>query len=221
MGDCMTADTQKGKLTDILGSNLVALVQYHTGDETRLLAICNHIDFTTLQSIKPLKEIPLVMTEEELTDGVDVFPIEFLNIKQHYEVLHGEDCLADITISKKHLRHQLEFEFRSKLIHLREEYLQFKGKDLEHLILAAVPTLMPILGALIHLKDLRNDWTDAEELFRIVADGYGIDTKVLEDIYGIRHKTAKMSKDKEQYIKHIIMVLSDIGEIIDELEVNE
>ena len=221
MGDCMTADTQIEKLTDILGSNLVALVQYHTGDETRLLAVCNHIDFTTLRSIKPLKEVPLVMTKEELTDGVDVFPIEFLNIKQHYEVLHGEDCLVEITISKKHLRHQLEFEFRSKLIHLREEYLQFKGKDLEHLILAAVPTLMPILGALIHLKDLRNDWTDAEELFRIVADGYGIDTKVLEDIYSIRHKTAKMSKDKEQYIEHLIRILSDIGEIIDEFEVNE
>jgi hypothetical protein len=217
----MTADTQIEKLTDILGSNLVALVQYHTGDETRLLAVCNHIDFTTLQSIKPLKEVPLVMTKEELTDGVDVFPIEFLNIKQHYEVLHGEDCLADITISKKHLRRQLEFEFRSKLIHLREEYLQYKGKDLEHLVLAAVPTLMPILGALIHLKDLRNDRTDAEELFGIVADGYGIDTRVLEDIYEIRHKTAKMSKDKEQYIEHIIRILSDIGEIIDELEVNE
>ena len=221
MGDCMTADTQIEKLTDILGSNLVALVQYHTGDETRLLAVCNHIDFTTLQSIKPLKEVPLVMTKEELTDGIDVFPIEFLNIKQNYEVLHGEDCLADITISKIHLRHQLEFEFRSKLIHLREEYLKFKGKDLEHLILAAVPTLMPILGAMIHLKDLRNDWTDAEELFRIVSDGYGIDIHVLEDIYAIRHKTAKMSKDKEQYIEHIIKILSDIGEIIDEFEVNE
>ena len=221
MGDCMTADTQIEKLTDILGSNLVALVQYHTGDETRLLAVCNHIDFTTLQSIKPLKEVPLVMTKEELTDGVDVFPIEFLNIKQHYEVFHGEDCLADIKISKKHLRHQLEFEFRSKLIHLREEYLQFKGKDLEHLILAAVPAIMPILGGLIHLKDLRNDWTDTEELFRIVTDGYGIDTQVLEDIYSIRQKSSKMSKDKEQYIEHIIRILSDIGEIIDELEVNE
>jgi len=77
MGDCMTADTQIEKLTDILGSNLVALVQYHTGDETRLLAVCNHIDLTTLRSIKPLKEVPLVMTKEELTDGVDVFPIEF------------------------------------------------------------------------------------------------------------------------------------------------
>ncbi|TFH42829.1 MAG: hypothetical protein E4G94_05690 [ANME-2 cluster archaeon] len=217
----MTADTQIEKLTDILGSNLVALVQYHTGDETRLLAVCNHIDFTTLQSIKPLKEVPLVMTKEELTDGVDVFPIEFLNIKQHYEVFHCEDCLADIKISKKHLRHQLEFEFRSKLIHLREEYLQFKGKDLEHLILAAVPAIMPILGGLIHLKDLRNDWTDTEELFRIVTDGYGIDTQVLEDIYSIRQKTSKMSKDKEQYIEHIIRILSDIGEIIDELEVNE
>lgn len=216
----MKADTQIEKIIDILGRNLVALVQYHTGDEIRLLAVCNKIDFLTLQSLKPLKEIPLVMTKEEFTDGVDVFPIEFLNIKQHYEVRHGEDCLAGLTISKKHLRHQLEFEFRSKLIHLREEYLQFKGKDLEQLILAAVPTLMPILGALIHLKDLRNDWGDPQELFRIVSDGYGIDIQVLEDIHDIRRKTTKMNKDKEQYIRDIIRVLSDIGEIVDEFEVN-
>jgi len=217
----MTADTQIEKIIEILGRNLVALVQYNTGDEIRILAVCTKIDFPTLQSLKPLKEIPLVMTKEELTDGVDVFPIEFLNIKQHYKVLHGEDCLAGLIISKKHLRHQLEFEFRSKLIHLRTEYLQFKGKDLEHLILASVPTLMPILGALVNLKDLRNDWTDANELFRIVSDGYGIDTQVLEDVYGVLHKTAKMNKDKEQYIRDIIRVLSDIGEIVDEFEVNE
>ena len=49
------------------------------------------------------------------------------------------------SLSAWHTHFSVQFKFRSKLIHLREEYLQFKGKDFEHLILAAVPTLIPNL----------------------------------------------------------------------------
>lgn len=207
------------KLKEILGSNLVTLAKYHTGDEVRTLAVCNRLDFATLQKLKPLKEIPLVMTKEELTDGSDVFPLEFLNIIQHHEIYYGEDLLKDLPISKEHLRHQLEFEFRSKLIHLRGEYLQFKGKDLKGLILASVPTLIPILEGLIYLKDLHDD--GVEDLFTVVSNGYRIDTEILKEIYDIRRGNAKFKKDKEHYVKEIIRILTEIGEIVDELEMVE
>ncbi|KCZ71670.1 hypothetical protein ANME2D_02406 [Candidatus Methanoperedens nitroreducens] len=207
------------KIKEILGENLVALVEYYTGDEKNILAVCNSLDSDTLRRLKQLKEIPLVLTKEELTGGVDVFPIEFLNIKQHHKILSGEDFLKDVVISKKHLRHQLEFEFRSKLIHLREEYLQFKDKDLEDLIISALPTLAPIIGGLIYLRDLH--YEDTQDMFRTVSDGYGIDMQVLKEIYDIKHSRTKFKKDKELYIKDLIRVLHDIGKIIDEFEVIE
>jgi len=215
----MATETDAEKIKTILGDNLVTLAQYQTGDEMTLLAVCNSIDFDTLHKLKGTKEIPLLLTKEELLDGADVFPIELLNIKQHHTMLDGEDLLKDLVISKKHLRHQLEFEFRSKLLHLRGEYLRFKGKDLERLARAAVPVLAPIVGSLLYLKDLPP--SSPGDMWRAVSDAYDVDTDILREIYDIRRGNAKFKKEKEQYIRDIIKVLSDIGEIVDEFEVIE
>jgi len=207
------------KIKEIFGKNLVTIAEYYTGDVINILVVCNTFDFTTLQKLKQLKEIPLILTKEELTDGVDVFPIEFLNIKKHHKIIYGEDFLKDLVISKIFLRHQLEFEFRSKLIHLRREYLQFKGKDFDNLILSVIPTLVPIIGGLLYLKD--SDLGDTNNMIRSFSDEYGIDIQVLKEIYDIREGNSKFNKDKEQYIRELIKVLSNIGEIVDELEVLE
>ncbi len=207
------------KIKEILGENLVMLAEYHSGDEKNLLAICDTLDFETLKKLKQLKEVPFIFTKEELTDGVDVFPIEFLNIKKHHKILYGDNLLTDLAISKENLRRQLEFEFRSKLIHLRRQYLLSKGKHLEALILSAVPTLAPILGGLMYLKDLH--YINTQDMFRVVSDGYGIDVQVLKEIYDIRQKKAKFRKDKEQYVKELINVLTAIEEAVDQLKVSE
>lgn len=207
------------KMKEILGEDLVTLAEYYTGDERKLLAVCKALDFEILRKIKQSKEIPVLFTKKELMQGVDVFPVEFLNIKSHHKILYGEDFLKDINISKKNLRHQLEFEFRSKLIHLRSEYLLYSGRELESLILSAVPALAPIIGGLLYLKDLHHDGT--QDMFDIVSEGYGINVSILKEIYDIRSGKSKFKKDKEQYVKELINVLSGIGKIIDELEVNE
>ncbi len=207
------------KIKEILGENLVTLAEYYTGDETNLLAVCNTLNFDELQKLKQLKEIPFIFTKEELIDGVDVFPIEFFTIRQHHKILSGEDFFNEMVISKKNMRHQLEFEFRSKLIHLRRQYLQLKDRHLETLILSAVPTLVPIIGGLIYLKDLH--YSDTQDMFNVVSEGYGIDVQVLKEIYDIRQGRTKFKKDKEQYIRELIRVLTDIGEIVDHLRVTE
>ncbi len=209
--------TTESKIKELLGENLVTLAEYYAGDEKNLLAICETLDFDSLQKLKQLKEVPFVFTKEELTDGVDVFPIEFLNIRQHHETLYGDDLFKDMEISKEQLRHQLEFEFRSKLIHLRREYLQSKGKHLENLIFSAVPTLVPIIGGLIYLKDL--SYGDIQDMFKVVSEGYDIDVAVLKEIYDVRQGKAKLRKDKEQYIRELIRVLTAIGTVVDEIEV--
>ena len=210
-------DKKIEQLREILGKNLVLIAKYNTGDVISTLVVCNNLDFDTLKKLKQVKEIPLVFTREELANGADVFPIEFLNIKQHHSMLFGEDILKDIVISKPNLRRQLEFEFRSKLIHLREQYLHFKGKDIENLILSAVPTLSPIIGGLMYLGDME----DKEDMVGFVSKKYGVDLHILEEIQDIRKRKAKFKNDKEQYIKDLINILHNIGKIIDEYKVKE
>lgn len=211
--------TKETKIKEILGEDLVTLAEYYTGDETRLIAVCKTLDLDTLRILKQSKEYPLLFTEEEIIRGADVFPVEFLNIRHDYKIHHGKDILKDINISKKNLRLQLEFEFRSKLLHLRSEYLLSRDRDLEYLILSAIPALAPIMGGLVYLKDLKH--SSMREMFDIVSSGYGIDVSVLKEIHDISKGKAKFKKDKEQYIRELINVLSGIGEIIDEIKVNE
>lgn len=202
------------KIKNILGENLVTLAEYNNGDEVRCLAICNSLDFKTITDLKGLDTIPMVFTKEEIKNALDVFPVEFLNIKRHHKVIYGEDILKDINVSRQNLRHQLEFEFRSKLIHLRQSYMQSNGDDLEDVILRSVPTLAPIIGALMYLKD-----EDIKYDPDIVESIVGVDTKVIVDIHNIRIGKTKFEEDKSKYVEKLINVLKQVGDVVDKIDV--
>lgn len=67
--------------------------------------------------------IPVYFTVDELKHAGDVFPIEFHFMEHARKVLYGFDVLENVKISNKYLRHQTEFELRSKLIKLRRDYI--------------------------------------------------------------------------------------------------
>lgn len=201
------------KIKDILHGNLVSLVEYNNGDEVQYLTICHHLDLKELDGLKQLKKPPIVFTKEEIDNAIDIFPVEFLNIKRHNMLLSGEDIFSNMQISKKDIRLQLEFEFRSKLVHLRQAYMSSSGKDIDNIILNAVPTLVPIVGALMYLKG-------ESEIFDIgkLTSLYGIDTKVLKEISDIRKGRAKFKKNRSHYIYNLINILTEIGNTIDKIE---
>ena len=72
---------------------------------------------------------PLVVTVQELKDSADVFSIEFIDMKQRYRVLYGEDVLRDLQVPMQLHRRQLEYELREKLILLRQHLLLAAEKE--------------------------------------------------------------------------------------------
>lgn len=202
------------QIEKILDGNLVMLSEYYNGDALRYLAVCRHIRFDTLNDLKKLKDPPLIFTEDEILNAVDIFPVEFLNIKKHHKLLEGKDIFDTIEISKMDLRHQLEFEFRSKLIHLRQAYMSSDHKDMENIILAAVPIMAPIIGALMYLYNIGAKYDP--HMLKVMM---GIDTNVLNEIHQIRLGKTKFKRDKEEYIADLIRVLEDVGQAIDKMEI--
>jgi hypothetical protein len=122
------------------GKNLVSVVLYGSaaaGDHS-----AKHFDYNllvVLEKIAPgdlrsahaaVREwaklghnVPLYFTADEVANAADVFPIEFNQMRRARKVLFGKDLLADIDISNENLRHQVEFELRSKLLMLRRQYI--------------------------------------------------------------------------------------------------
>ena len=210
-----------------LGKNLLSAVEYGTeGEPHNLLLVVEELDFDTLEKMKPLvikckketKRVPLLFTEEELKDGLDVFPLEFLDIKYPHELLLGTDIIGGMEPDKKNVRRQLEFELRSKLIHLRENYMWIrKPKQLRALLQSAIPSLMPLFYGLLFLKNVKPP-TKLEPLFKLVSKNYKVKLDVLRKVRALEEKRAS-EEELKKYTKDLITFLTKLGETVDEMKV--
>jgi predicted nucleotidyltransferase len=122
------------------GANLASVVLYGSaaaGDhielrsDYNLLIALNRITPEDLrQAQAPMREwqrlghpLPVYFTVEELSDAADVFPIEFHQMANARVLLYGRDPFEFVDLTDKELRHQTEYELRSKLIQLRRLYI--------------------------------------------------------------------------------------------------
>jgi predicted nucleotidyltransferase len=67
---------------------------------------------------------PLLMSEEEVHNSADSFPIEFKDMKERRKVLYGPDVIADVKVEAHYYRAQVEHDLRSKLLRLRQQGAQ-------------------------------------------------------------------------------------------------
>jgi hypothetical protein len=66
--------------------------------------------------------MPVYFSQDELQRAADVFPVEFLQMEQARKVLYGSDPFEFVEISNANLRHQTEYELRTKCLQLRRLY---------------------------------------------------------------------------------------------------
>ena len=72
---------------------------------------------------------PLIFSRTELEHSADVFAIEMLDIRQRHRILHGDDIFANLHVPMDRHRVQLEHNLRTKLLTLRQSYIQSAGND--------------------------------------------------------------------------------------------
>jgi hypothetical protein len=72
---------------------------------------------------------PLIFSRTELERSADVFAIEMLDIRQRHRILHGDDIFANLSVPMDQHRVQLEHNLRTKLLTLRQSYIQSVGND--------------------------------------------------------------------------------------------
>src|SRR5581483_9383459 len=147
------------RIRDAGGPNLQSIILYGSaasGDfhsdlsDINLLCIVHDTSLRVLEALAPVikwwtrrqPSSPLFMTRNELERSSDVFAIEFLDMRQRYRVLYGDDVLKDLDISMAHHRAQLEYELREKLLLLRQKFLLLGSRErqLKALLLESVPS---------------------------------------------------------------------------------
>ncbi len=143
--------------------------------------------------------VPVYFTVAELQNAADVFPIEFHNMERARKVLYGADVLANLNISDEFLRHQTEYELRSKLIKLRRAYIpaSASAESLSDLMAESLSSFAALFRAVLLLIDVEPPVTK-HEIIALTVEHLGIDGAPFEKIFNIRENNlAKMLGEVE------------------------
>ncbi|MCP4763319.1 MAG: hypothetical protein GY870_16210, partial [archaeon] len=139
-----------------LGDALLSILRYQRYKTEIIVFVVKNVDYQMLDSVRKdfQNESFIIFTEDDIANGADVFPLQFLHIQNNSLLVEGHDYFKNLVIEKKHLQLKLEFELRNKLVYLREQYLLANQRaDFLRVIL---PNLTVIFEGLNYLKDQEN-----------------------------------------------------------------
>ena len=150
-------------LHDIFGERLHAFVAYGQpgADPAPGLALVRSITADDLDQCAARASAwhragcatPLLLTQHEFAGSLDAFPIEYGEILDTHHVLFGVDPFTGLTIRTEDLRRECETQVKSHLLHLRENYIECRGRQSEvaALVSAGAPAFALILRRLARL----------------------------------------------------------------------
>jgi hypothetical protein len=220
------------ELDDNLHSILVygsaAGVNYNHGvSNINFVVIVKNLDFSVLKSslalIKSARKhkisTPLFLTKEYIHKSLDVFPIEFSEIKEQHRMVFGEDIFKDLEIPFKDVRLLCEQQIKGKLLRLRQAYLDIGPNPsvLKNFLLGALSDLMPVFRQLIFLKG-QKPIEKKEEMLEQLAKIYTLDIASFLAVY--HDKTRKIlisSNQVEAHLENFLNQLESLSRHMDSL----
>lgn len=125
---------------------------------------------------------PLLLTRDEFAGSLDAFPIEYGEILETRRVIYGVDPFAGLSIRVEDLRREIETLVKSHLVHLRENYIECRGRqaDITALVSAGAPGFALMLRRLAKLDGFPA--TNHAELSAYAVKRPGLDARVVGDI---------------------------------------
>ncbi len=162
---------------------------------------------------------PLVLTEEHIRSSLDVFPIEFLEMKENYAVLYGNDLLKDIVVEDRHARLFCEQQIKGKLIRIRQAYLESRNNKgvLEVLLKESLNTLIPVFRTMLRLKKIQPP-ADKGQVLEKVADVFSIRMAAMILIWRDKKNDKRISgRDVREVFGDYIQELETLAKAVDQL----
>ena len=218
------------------GANLASVVLYGSaaaGDhielrsDYNLLISLHRITPEDLrQAQAPMREwqrlghpLPVYFTVEELSDAADVFPIEFHQMSQARILLFGKDPFEFVKLSDVHLRHQAEYELRSKLIQLRRLYIpaSVSVAKLSDLMSESLASFAALFRAVLVLHGVGAP-VAKPDCVRATVRLLKLDGEPFERIFAIRATGELPATDKEanDLFASYLLQIENVVEAVDE-----
>ena len=227
-----------GDLRATHGENLVSVVLYgsaaagdhidESSDYNLLIALARITPEDLRQAQAPLREwrrlghpLPVYFTTEELRDAADVFPIEFHQMQRARLVLYGVDPFTNLEIHDHNLRHQTEYELRSKLIQLRRLYIPASAsiEKLTDLMGESLTSFAALFAPALMLHGVKEPPILKQDCVRAAVNYFKLNGEPFERIFHLRTTGERPASDAEahelftSYLAQIEMVTEAVDEL--------
>jgi hypothetical protein len=197
--------------------------------DVNTLLVLREMDLAVLEAIGPLGKRhrrtgiapPLVMDTAYITGSLDVFPMEFLELRLIHETVAGEDLLARLEIGSADLRHQCEREVRGRLVGLRQAYLRALGepKALAEALSGFLAGYQPLARGILSLLG-REVPVRRAEAFAALAAVAGPDAGVFAEVLAVKEGRSKPDADGVRTLfERCHRATEQLGRIVDALAV--
>jgi len=135
---------------------------------------------------------PLIFSRTEFERSADVFPIEMLDLSQRHRMLYVEDIFAGMEVPMARHRLQLEHNLRTKLLTLRQTYMQAVGDDkrVRRLMLNSVSTFSTLFRHTLIAMGEQPAPHKADNIRRL-AERIKFDPGVFLQLFQVRERKAK------------------------------
>lgn len=227
-------------LLDILGSNVKSIIVFGSGitkdfipkkSNINLLVVCEQVEIAGLK--KSLKLIskgrkkgivaPLFLTVKHMDTSSDVFPIEFLEMKDFHLLIYGEEVFDSLEIGTENLRLECEEQLKGKLIRLRQAYLESgrSVKQMGAIVVESLTSLIPVFRGMLRLLDKKVS-AEKEDTINEVSREFGTNSAPLADALAIKLGKRKLKKDEmEEFLNRYLTEIQKLAVAVDQLKRTE
>lgn len=166
---------------------------------------------------------PLFLTQEYISTSSDVFPIEFLDIRETGVVLLGEDPLANIKLSAAALRLECEQQLKGSLLRIRQAYLELglAKQGLERVLGESLTSLIPVFRAMLVLKGV-GTIRGKKEILLSVCEAFGVSAEAFTTILQLKREKKHVSPEVgEKLLGEYMRNVREMARLIDAFHIKE
>lgn len=162
---------------------------------------------------------PLMMTEEELRTSLDVFPLEYLDMKYHHVLLEGRDPFPELHLNESNLKAQCQQELMGNVLRVRQRFIEGEGRveAIQALLLLSITALIPCLRGLLRMFGHSSTGT-AVTILEGLPKTLQVDPTVFQEVLNLKRGlsspgTKEFPRLLERYLKALQGLMKHVREL--------
>jgi hypothetical protein len=157
---------------------------------------------------------PLILPEQEFRRSLDAFPLEYTEILRAHERVFGADPFEGVSIAREDLRRACETQVKSHLLHLRESYIETRGRPqaIADLVCSSAPAFAALLRNVARLNG--NGSPARADATREGARAAGISDAIVADVLALDRPSTLATTDAARLFPQYLAAVEQLARAV-------